>query len=216
MRNTITAIAMILILTIPVLCQGSIGPDPRLDLPELEKARWDAYHLEFGAGTFRVGSFDHRLVASERKMNSRSLNEINGGIPYSGKPTPRDMVSLMSFVWAEMFGGVDIVAEVRDFARQMKGRGRFLNISRSERRDSRSKWKFIVAFRIDNQTEVAAQFRNRGWFLRESKIALEINTLDPISEEVGLTMAYSDGNFDIRADRMTLTETAAARVVVKF
>ena len=216
MRNTFTAIAMILILTIPVLCQGSIGPGPRLELPELEKARWDAYHLELEAGTISMGSLDHGAVAGDRKMNSRSLNEIHGGIPYSGKPTPGDMVSMMSFVWAEMFGGVDIVAEVKDFARQMKGRGRFVNVSRSEKRDSRSKWKFIVACRIDNQTEVAAQFRNRGGFLRESKIALEINTLDPISEEVGLTMAYSDGDFDIRADRMTLTETAAARLVVKF
>ena len=47
-------------------------------------------------------------------------------------------------------------------------------------------------------------------------MALELNTLDPMSEEVGLTMTYSDGDFDIRADRMTLTETAEARLVVKF
>ena len=216
MRNTLTAIAVILILTIPALCQGSIGPDPSLELPELETGRWDAYHLEIGAGTFSIDSLDHGAVSGERNMKSRSLNEIHGGIPYSGKPAPTDMASMMSFVWAEMFGGVDIVAEVKDFARQMKSRGRFVNVSRNERRDSRSKWKFIVACRIDNQTEVAAQFRNSGWFLREGKMVLEINTLDPISEEVGLTMAYSDGDFKIRADRMTLTETAAARVVVKF
>ena len=216
MRNTITAIAMILILTIPVLCQGSIGPGPRLELPELEKARWDAYHLELGAGTFSVGSLDHGAVAGDRKMNSRSLNEIHGGMPYSGKPAPQDMASMMSFVWAEMFGGVDIVAEVKDFARQMKRKGRFVKISLNKREYSRSKWKFIVACRIDGQTEIAAQFRNSGWFLREGNMALELNTLDPMSEEVGLTMTYSDGDFDIRADRMTLTETAEARLVVKF
>ncbi|MDF1525162.1 MAG: hypothetical protein RRA15_08465 [bacterium] len=205
MRSTFTAIAMIFILTIPALSQGSIGPGPCLELPELETGRWDAYHLEIGAGTFSVESLDHGAAAGKRKMNRHSLNEIHGGLSYSGKPAPGDMASMMSFVWAEIFGGVDIVAEVKDFARQMKGRGRFVNVSRIERRDSRSKWSFIVACRVDKQTEVAARFKNRGWFLRESKMALEINTLDPVSEEVGLNMAYIDGDINIRADRMTLT-----------
>jgi len=37
-----------------------------------------------------------------------------------------------------------------------------------------------------------------------------------MSEEIGLTMAYSDGDFDIRADRMTLTEVAEAKLELKF
>ena len=218
MRHSV--ITMIIILTIPTLCLGSVGPDHHLDVSHFEVLGFDDYRLELEekmqSVTFNIDTLDLTPNAGEGNMSGHALDDLNGGIPGTVRSAPRDMVSMMSFVWAEMFGGVDIVAEVKDFARQMKGRGRFLNVSRSERRDSRSKWKFIVAFRIDNQTEVAAQFRNRGWFLRESKIALEINTLDPISEEVGLTMAYCDGDFDIRADRMTLTETAAARVVVKF
>jgi hypothetical protein len=220
MRNTITAVAMILILTIPVLCQGSIGPGPRLELPELATARWNAYHLELERGWEADAVVDVTLEyvpGSDLRINTvRSLNGINSGLPCDSKSAPGDMVSMVSFVWAEMFGGVDIVAEVKDFARQMKRKGRFVKIRRNKREYSRSKWKFIVACRIDGQTEIAAQFRNSGWFLREGNMALELNTLDPMSEEVGLIMAYSDGDFGIRADRMTLTEAAAARLVVKF
>jgi hypothetical protein len=126
------------------------------------------------------------------------------------------MVSMMSFVWAEMFGGVDIVAEVKDFARQLRHKDRPVKASRSERRDSRNQWRFIVACRIDEQTEVAASFKNRGQFFRDGNVVWEINALDPMSEEIGLSMAYSDGDFDIRADRMTLTEVAAAKLELKF
>ena len=69
---------------------------------------------------------------------------------------------------------------------------------------------------IDEQTEVAALFKNRGRLFGEGNMVLEINALDPMSEEIGLTMAYSNGDFDFRADRMTLTDTAAAKLVVKF
>jgi hypothetical protein len=226
MRNTITAIAMILILTIPALCLGSIGPAHRLEFPTVETAGWDAYRLrlerEWQADAVRDVTLE-LIPGSGYGINSvRSLNGTSSGLPCENKPAPRDMVSMMSFVWAEMFGGVDIVAEVKDFARQIRRKGRsvkvsrFVKVSRSERRDSRSKWKFIVACRIDDQTEVAALFKNRGGLFGGGSMALEINTLDPMSQDVGLTMAYSDGDFDIRADRMTLTETAEARLVVKF
>ena len=46
--------------------------------------------------------------------------------------------------------------------------------------------------------------------------AFEINALDPTSDEIGLTMAYSEGELDFRADRMMLAEGAAARLTLKF
>ena len=215
-----TVIHIILILAIPTLCQGSIGPDPRLNLSELGTTGWDAYRLEleheWQTGISSVGSLGLVPADGRGKMAGCSLAEIHGGIPHSGRPTPRDMVSMMSFVWAEMFGGVDIVAEVKVFARQIRRKGRPVKARRSERRDPRNRWRFIVAWRIDEQTEVAALFKNRGRLFGEGNMVLEINALDPMSEEIGLTMAYSDGELDIRADRMTLTETAAARLVVKF
>ncbi len=215
-----TVIYIILILTIPALCHGSIGPNPRLEFPVLETAVWDAYRLElereWKVGTLSVDSFELAPVTGEGNKKVLSLDEINGGIPHSGRPSPRDMVSMMSFVWAEMFGGVDIVAEVKDFARQLRHKGRPVKASHSVRRDSRNRWRFIVACRIDEQTEVAASFKNRGQFFRDGNVVWEINALDPMSEEIGLTMAYSDGDFDIRADRMTLTEVAAAKLMVKF
>jgi len=213
-------IYIILILTIPALCHGSIGPNLRLEFPVLETAKWDAYHLElereWQVSTLSVDSFELAPVTGEGNKKVLSLDEINGGIPHSGRPSPRDMVSMMSFVWAEMFGSVDIVAEVKDFARQLRRKGRPVKASRSERRDSRNRWRFIVACRIDEQTEVAASLKNRGRFFRDGNVVFEINALDPTSEEIGLTMAYSDGDFDIRADRMTLTEVAVAKMMVKF
>jgi hypothetical protein len=218
MRHAVLAI--ILILTIPAFCQGSIGPAPSLELTKLETAGWDDYRLQLEhqlqADTAGSGSLDFALDAGEWKINSRSLDEINGGIPYAGKPAARDMASMMSFVWAEIFVGVDIVAEVKDFARQIRRKGRTVKDRQNKRRDSRNRWKFVVSCRVDEHSEVAALFENRGRFFGEGNLALEINTLDPMSEEIGLKMAYSDGDLDIRADRMTLTETAAAKLMLKF
>ncbi len=225
-----TVIYIILTLAIPALCHGSIGPAPRLEFPVFETAEWNAYHLEvereLQTSTVRIGSLDLAPVVGEKYMAGHSLDEIHGGIPYSARPAPKDMVSMMSFVWAEMFGGVDIVAEVKDFARQIRRKGRHVKTNhrkgppakaiRQKVRDSRNRWRFIVAYRIDEQTEVAALFKNRGWFFGEGSMALKINALDPISEEIGLTMTYSDGDLDFRADRMTLTETAAAKLEFKF
>jgi len=115
-----------------------------------------------------------------------------------------------------MFGGVDVVAEIKDFARQIRRKGRFGQLRQNNKRDSRNRWRFIVAWRINDQAEIAALLKNRGRLFGDGHLALEVNALDPMSEEIGVTMAYSDGDFDIRADRMTLTETAAAKLVVKF
>ncbi len=218
MRHTV--IAIILILIFPVLCQGSIGLDSHLEFPELETAGWDAYLLdlerEWQAGNSGGGSLDFTPIAGQKNMTVSSLNDIHGGRPYSGKPAPKDMASMMSFVWAEMFGGVDVVAEVRAFAKQWRSRKNYSRVVRIRRHDNRSRWRFVVAFRIDEQTEVTAMLKNRGRLFGGGTMALEVNALDPVSEEVGLTMAYSDGDFDIRADRMTLTDTVEARLVVKF
>jgi hypothetical protein len=215
-----TFIAIILILIIPALCQGSIAPTPRLEFPACETSGWSVYHLEFEnhwqIGTFNTGSFNLSPVAGERKTTVGSFDAIHGGVVRSARPAPRDMLSMMSFVWAEMFGGVDIVAEVKDFAQQINRKNRLARNSRSEKRDLRNKWRFIVVCRIDQQTEIAALFKNRGRFFGESNMILEINALDPISEEIGLTMAYSDGDLNVRADRITLTERAAAKLMVKF
>ena len=219
MKHTIL-ITIILILTVPVLCQGSIGPIHRLAFLELESAGWDTYRLNFEnewqASGSSGGSLDFAAVAVERIMTGHSLDDIHGGIPYSGKPAPKDMASMMSFVWAEMFGGVDVVAEVRFFAKQWRLRKNYSRVVRSRQHDSRSRWSFVVACRIDEQTEIAASLKNRGRLFGGGNMALAINALDPVSQEVGLTMAYSDGDFDIRADRMTLTDTAEAKLVVKF
>lgn len=216
----IVPVLAVLVLAIPALGRASIGPDTCLEFAALEKAAWDAYRLDFKsdwqAGGTRLGSLDLHPVLENGNKIGRSLNGVHGGIPNSGRPSPGDMLSMVSFVWAEVFGGVDVVAEVKDFARQIRRKDRPVRASRSEQSDPRSHWRFIVVCRIDQQTEVAALFKNRGRFLGEGDLALEINALDPMSEEIGLTMAYNDGELDIRADRMTLTETAAARLMVKF
>ncbi len=129
---------------------------------------------------------------------------------------PRDMISMVSFVWARMFGGVDIVAEARDFARRVRQKSRSRPGDRGKDHHWANRWQLTVACRIDDVTEVAASFENRGAFFGDGSVSLKINALDPTSKEIGLTMAYSEGDLDVRADRLTLTDTAEARLVVKF
>lgn len=218
MRRTV--ITIILILAIPALCQGSFGPDLHLQLSEPAARGQVGFHLElkqgWRAGISNRGGMDLSPAASQWGAAGYSLGGIHAGMPRSNNPAPRDMLSMMSFVWAEMFGGVDIVAEVKDFARQIRRKSRYGQLCQNQERDSRNQWKFVVAWRINDQTEVAALLKNRGHLFGDGNLALEINALDPMSEEVGVTMAYSDGDFNIRADRMTLTETASATLMVKF
>lgn len=214
------AITMILILTVPAICLGSIGPAHRLDLPEVETSGWEAYRLvvrhTWTTDDPQGVNLDFAPGPEYGISSVSSLNRIKSGLPWERNLAPRDMISMMSFVWAQTLGGVDIVAEVKDFARQVKHRGRYSNVHRNNQRDTRNRWKFIVSCRIDGQTEVAAHYNNRGRLFGDGRLALEINALDPMSEEIGLTMAFRDGYLDIRADRMTLTEKAAAKIMVKF
>ena len=213
-------IYILLLLTIPALCQGSVGPDPDLKISQLRSYSRDACELKLELDwlevTVPVGRLDLTLDDQEGDKMDHFLEEIQGGIRPSDRAVPRDMVSMMSFVWGEMFGGVDIVAEVKEFARLMRRKSRYAILHRNERQDSRSQWQFTVSFRVDEQTEIAASFRNRGELFGEGDVTLEINALDPMSGEIGLKMAYNGGELDIRADRMTLTDTAEAKLMVKF
>ena len=213
-----TALIMIFISILPAFCYGNTGPDPRLAYTELEDVLWEDYSLmlETGWETGWLSTSRLDLNALPETGTSGLLDQIHGDIALMNLPAPKDMVSMMSFVWAQMFGGVDIVAEVRDFARQVRRKGKPAKARHGMEHDSRNRWRFIVACRIDGQTEVAASLMNRGRLFGEGDVALEINTLDPVSEEIGLTMTISGGDLDIRADRMTLTEKAEARLVVKF
>jgi len=212
-----TVIYILIVLAIPALCQGSVGAGPDLGLPVFQ---WAAYHLDLERSWCVdhpvAGSLDLAAVGGRRAHAYGSLDRIHGGMPHGGRPAPGDMMSMMSFVWAQLFGGVDIIAEVKDFARQVRLNKRTVKNSRSQRRDMRDRWKFVVSCRVDQQTEVAALFKNRGRLFGDGSLAFEINALDPLSEEIGVTVAYSNGDLDIRADRMTLTQTAAAKLVVKF
>lgn len=218
MRHALITIT--LILAIPVLCHGSINPDARLGLPEFEASGWNEYHLELDRAWHDDSVVDLTLgyvPGFDLRISSvRSLNEIHGGTPYSGKPAPCDMASMVSFLWSEMLIGVDIVAEVKDFARQIRHKGRRARKGGGKRRDSRNQWKFVVSCRVDERTEVAALFVNRGRLFGEGNLVMNINAVDPMSEEIGVTMAYSGGVFNVRADRMTLTEMAEAKLMFKF
>lgn len=215
-----TVLYIVLILAIPALCHGSIGLGTRLEHPLSETAVWNAYNLKLEhvwmADLDDISHLDLHLASGAKIIDIGSLEEIHGGIPLISRPAPKDMVSMMSFIWAEMFGGVDIVAEVKDFARQVRRRGQPVKVHDSEKRESPNRWKFVLACRVDKQTEVAASLGAHGQLFREGNMVLEVNTLDPRTEEVGLTMSFSGGDLNLRADRMTLTETAEAKLVVKF
>jgi hypothetical protein len=211
---------IILYLAIPAISHGSTGPVSGANSPDLLTVGWDSYRLEYESmweeTVSNPGSFTFIPAQGNWISANRSLREVSGGIPLKNRPAPRDMASMMSFVWAEMFGGVDIVAEVKDFARQVRRRGRPEKLSRDQKCDLRKQWRFVVACRIDEHAEVAASYKTRGEPFVDGDMSLEINALDPMSEEMGLKMAFAGGAIDIRADRMTLTQAAEARLELKF
>lgn len=215
-----SVLTLFFILVLPGLCRGGIGEAPNPGGSRPAPAAWEAYRLQYGACSFSVfsgsGLLPPAAAGRQEVPSGRSLREVNSGFAGRQKPVPRDMASMMSFVWAEMFGGVDLVAEVRAFALEMRHRGRHKRPRSVRERDSRNRWTLVLACRIDGQTQVAAALKNRGRLFGDGTVVLQVNALDPVSEEVGIIMAYSDRGVDIRADRMILTEAAAARLEVKF
>ncbi|MGD8353698.1 MAG: hypothetical protein PVJ01_05985, partial [Pseudomonadota bacterium] len=162
MRKTVCLIFLYLL--IPALCQGYNDHEPRLDYPESARTVYSSHKLVF----------DHRWPGDDIDLSALSvdtlpdgfrlisLRDINGGIPGRKQPVPGDMVSMMSFVWAEVFGGVDVVAEVREFARRIRQKNRSILETPDGRHTSSGRWKFIIACRLDARTEVAAQFSDIG------------------------------------------------------
>jgi hypothetical protein len=213
--------ALILILpflVIPGFCRGDTDPGLCLELSEITSAVYSQHRLVL----------DHRwpsgevelpdLIINNRpvKVKDTSLKEFNGNLPGPEKPSPDDMISMASFVWAEIFGGVDVVAEIREFARQIKSRELSGRRTHPGRTDAPGRWKFTIAWRIDAQTELAARFDDRGNFFGRESVALVVNALDPASGEIGLSMAFGQGLLDLKADRMTLADTAEAKLQMRF
>ncbi len=218
-----TALILILILILPTLCWGSVSPELSLEVPGIE---WTAFRLDLESrwtadgSRFYVSDLTRSAVAAASKDSASMLRQEF--IPMVDRHGPDDMVSMMSFIWAELTGGVDVVAEVKAFSRQWRNRGRTVRTVRSvqtvtrKKPYSRCRWKIIVAYRVDDNLELAARFNARGNLRNKKKMAFELSAADIFPDELGLTTVYRDGSFKIEADKVALTQTAMAKVVVRF
>ena len=204
-----TALLMIIILTLPALCQGSESPLVTLELPAIQ---WDAFSLDLE--TPLRGQVYTDLGSTPSRESYRPNDMV----------APNNMISMASFVWAEMTGSVDIVGQVRTFSREWRKNGTRAravvnrttsqNVRKSP--DSRSRWNIVVGYRIDDNMELAARFDTRGSLLNEKSVAWQVSAADVFPDEVGLTTVYRDGSFMVEADRVSVPETAMAKVVVRF
>jgi hypothetical protein len=218
MKHTVTAYILTLIL--PALCLGHTVPDPRLDPPVPETTGWGEYRLDIGPfrhdGPSLKLKSDLAHFTGDQHPGPVSLKTTAAGLPCDVRQTPEDMVSMISFLWAEMFGGVDIVAEVREFAWELRSRRSHTGSIRTRREDRRSKWSLVIACRVDDQMELAARFNNRRHLFGEGSMAFQVRAVDPRTDEVGLIMSYVGGDLSLKADRVSLADVAKAKLVVKF
>ncbi len=214
------ALLTLTILIFPALCWGSVSPDPNLELDGVE---WTAFRLDLGSSLTANNPVRYRmdlpLVEQARAAGYISWINSLGNVPTTGRQDPDDMVSMASFLWAELMGGVDVVAEVKMFSRQVRSRGRKVRSVRTIARKKpapRCRWKIIVACRVDDNLELAARLNATGNLFRENRVAWQLSAADVLPDELGLTTVYRNGRFMIEADDVTLTETAMAKVVVRF
>jgi hypothetical protein len=196
-----TVLLTIIILTFPALCQGSESPMLSLELPAIQ---WEAFSLELGTPLMGQSYID---------LGSTPSWELHRP---TGMVAPNNMISMASFVWAEMTGSVDIVAEVRTFSREWRKKGRPARAANIKRHDSRSRWKIVVGCRIDDNMELAARFDTRGSVLNEKRVAWQLSAADLFPDDVGLTTVYRDGSFLLEAEDVNLTDDATVKVVVRF
>lgn len=218
MKQAVTVFILTLIL--PALCLGHTVPDPRPEPTVLDTAAWEEYRLDIEQ--FRQNSPSSRLkpdialFIEDQRPASRSLRTVSVGLPCDVRSTPEDKVSMISFLWAEMFGGVDIVAEAKEFAWQLRSKRSRSGTVRVKKEDQRSRWNLVIACRVDDQMELAARFNNRGHLFGEGSMTLQVKALDPRTDEVGLIMSYVGGGLSLKADSVNLADAAEVKLVVKF
>ena len=210
-----TALITILILTLPALCQGSVGPMPVLDTPKVE---WNGYRLDLddSMAADRSGSLEltPQSLSVILKGNTVSLDDA---LTYQAEVySPRDMVSMVSYMWAELTGSMDVVAELTQFARQWRRGNRPARTAAAKGADHRNRWKIVVGCRIDDHLELAARFDTRGNLMNEKRVAWQLSAADLLPDNVGLTTVYRDGRFMVEADKVSISEAAMAKVVVRF
>jgi hypothetical protein len=208
-----TVLLIIIILTLPALCHGSVSPEPVLEL----SGDWyqmldldldvDLELLPKGTVRFDVPGLDPSLTVQGPNYTNKMVS-------------PDNMISMASFIWAELTGSVDIVSEVRTFSRQWRRNGRRARaaVNRNAKRnsDTRSRWKIVVGCRIDDNMELAARFDTRGNLLNEKRVAWQLSAADVFPKEVGLTTVYRNGNILLEAEDVNLTDDATVKVVVRF
>ncbi len=214
MRRTV--LLTILILTIPALC----GANAKLKEPtELPGFVLDSFHLESGnhwttdGPGFSVRDLPGSTIAvredrpflMEREFSSPARQDL-----------PDDMVSMMSFVWAELTGCADVVREVRTFSRQWRNRRRSGRSVSRQVRDERSRWKFVVAWRVTEKLNLAARIRARGGRFTDGRLAWQLSAADILPQKLGVTTVYRNGSFRIEPDELVLNHRAEAKVVVNF
>lgn len=211
---------LILTLTLPNPCFGHTVSDPHLEPTVLETNGWEGYHLDIeqfsqSSPSFRLNS-DLAPLIEDLRPASRSLRTMDAGLPCDTRSVPEDMVSMISFLWAEMFGGVDVVAEAKELAWQLRSRRSRSRTVRVKGEDRRSKWNFVIACRVDDQMELAARFKSRGHLFGEGSMALQVKAAEPRTNEVGLIMSYVDGGLSLKPDSVSLADAAEVKLVVKF
>ena len=214
MKRTVLLTLTILILTFPAPCQATVGPQPVLELSR----NWHQV-LDLDLGLFpselaTPGLSTPEFFTAAMRVDESDLNLLaleNG---------PDDALSLMSFVWAEMTGAVDIVREVRIYSRNWRNKRQHLQVatnrSTDNRPDPRNRWKIVVGCRVDDNMELSARFDTRGHLFNEKSITWQLSAADLLPDNVGLTTVYRDGGFMVEADRVSVPETAMAKVVVRF
>ncbi len=126
-----------------------------------------------------------------------------------------DEVDMVSYLWGELFAGVDIVGELRGFALRMRGRDAKRTLPTTVR-DSRSVWKLKLTYRTADAVELTARVNGRGQLMRGGKLGWELNAADLILDDVGVSATYRNGELDIDLDRVKLNHTMAARLEMRF
>jgi len=214
------AIVVILILILPDPCPGHTVPNPRLEPAMLETSVWEGYRLDIGQfgqdGPSSRLDPGHDLFVVGLRPSSGSLRTLAHGLPRDPRPAPRDMVSMMSLLWAEIFGGVDIVAEVKEFTLQLRRKNSRPGTVQDGMKFRRSRWNLVIACCVDDQMELAARFSDSIRPFDGDSMALQVKAVDPRIEDVGLIMSYIDGGVSLKADNVNLADVAEVKLVVKF
>jgi len=153
--------------------------------------------------------FSGHKMKQEENIGIRLPHVVDTGTRID-KGSSRDMVKMVSHLYAELFTDVNILDECRSFRKKLRNES--IHLSPAVKRESRSSWNLRFAYKPADVVELTTRINGNGDFLRHANYSFGLNAASEALEELGMRAAYSFGSLDIDISKIRSDSTLSLQL----